>query len=292
MQAYLDLVRNVLQNGHKKEDRTGHGTLSISGLNITHDMTEGFPLLTTKQMPTRLVWVELEGFLKGITDKAWYQERGCHIWDEWCARDVVPYSTDPETQERMRAELDMGPFYGFQWRHAGAEYHGPKRKPADYAGEGVDQLERIIQLLETHPHSREMVVNAWNPVDLERMALSPCHFSWQVLVNDNKLDLVWYQRSADLMLGVPFNLASYATVLHVLAQQFGLGEGTITGQFGDTHIYRKEDHLRGAEELLTREPKPLPRIVTSPCSLLDWSYKESWVEGYKPHPPIKMEIAV
>lgn len=292
MQAYLDLVSEVLHNGNIKEDRTGNGTLSISGLSIKHNMAEGYPLLTTKRMPPKMIWAELEGFLNGITDKKWYQERGCNIWDEWCARDVVPYSTDPETQERMRVERDMGPFYGFQWRHAGAKYHGPKRKPADYAGKGVDQIERVIHLLETQPTSREMVVDAWNPVDLERMALSPCHFSWQVLVNNDKLDLVWYQRSADIMLGVPFNLASYATVLHVLAQQFGLGEGTITGHLGDAHIYRKADHLAGAEEQLRREPKPLPRIVTPQVPLLGWTHQNSRIEGYDSHPPIKMRIAV
>ncbi|MBI5065646.1 thymidylate synthase [Candidatus Woesearchaeota archaeon] len=288
MKAYLNIVNNILENGIRKNDRTGVGTIGVTGERFQHDMSEGFPLLTTKKMAYKSIKVELEGFIKGITDKKWYQERGCNIWNEWCNPKKVLYGHDAETQKKMSEELDLGTVYGFQWRHWNAAYNDEK---TDYSGKGIDQLEQMVQKLKKNPADRRNLVSAWNPEQINQMALPPCHLLYQVLVQDDKLDLIWYQRSVDTMLGLPFNIASYATLLHLLAKETGLKEGTLTGFLGDTHIY--VNHLEQAKEQTKREPLQLPKIVTeSFTTIFEWNHENTKIIDYQNQGPIKFPIAV
>lgn len=288
MKSYLDIVRRILDQGIVKKDRTGVGTIAISGTMFEHDMSEGFPLLTTKSVPVRLVASELEFFLKGICDKMWLQERDNHIWDEWCSPSIVPYAHDEGTKKKMLEERDLGPIYGWQWRHFGAEYKGYK---ADYDGKGVDQVRRVVNMLKTNPDDRQMLVMAWNPMDIDKVIPPFCHYAWQVTVLDGKLNLMWNQRSVDVALGLPFNIASYGLLLHLLAKGAGLKEGRLVGFLGDTHIYT--NHIDGLKEQLNREPKKLPIMGTNNfTSIFDWKYTDSEVIGYNHHPRIKFEIAV
>lgn len=290
MKAYLDLVQRILGEGERRPNRTGVDTLAIPGMVIEHDMSEGFPLLTTKHTAYKLIRVELEGFIKGITDKCWYQERGCHIWDEWCNTEKVPYSNnDREVQARMKAERDLGPIYGWQWRHFGAEYNGYARHPSGQRE--VDQLDYVVRCLKDNPDSRRMVVSAWNPSDMSMMALPPCHWGFEVLVINGKLHLLWNIRSVDVALGMPFNIASYATLLHLLALEGGYKEGKLIGFCGDTHIYI--NHIDGLKEQLSREPYPLPRVETKDfVSIFSWCHTDTKVVGYQHHPKIPFEIAI
>jgi thymidylate synthase len=251
-------------------------------------MAAGFPLLTTKKVPFRLVASELEFFIKGITDKEWLRGQNNHIWDEWCCPEKVPYGNDGETRARMMAERDLGPIYGWQWRRFGAAYTGWGRAPED---QGRDQLKAAVDTLKKDPDSRRMIVSAWNPLDLGRMALPPCHYAFQLTVIDGRLNLLWNQRSVDVALGLPFNIASYGCLLHLLAKEAGLGEGKLIGFLGDTHIY--VNHEAALREQLGREPRKLPVIKTETfTSVFDWNYGDSVIEGYDPHPAIKFDIAV
>jgi len=288
MKAYLNIVENILSQGFRKQNRTGVDALTIAGAMFEHDMSLGFPLLTTKKVPFRLVFSELEFFIRGITDKEWLKERNNHIWDEWCSGDVVPYANDAETQAKMKAERELGPIYGWQWRNFGAQYAAHNEAPK---GKGVDQLRLLVDTLKKDPGSRRMIVNAWNPLDLSRMALPPCHYCFQVTVIDGKLNLLWNQRSVDVALGLPFNIASYGCLLHLLAKETGLGEGKLVGFLADTHIYvNHADAIRGQ---LARQPRALPKIRTDNfTSLFDWRYTDTVVDGYDPHPSIQFEIAV
>jgi len=288
MKAYLDIVRKILDEGTLKPNRTGIDTIAIPGVIFEHDMSEGFPLLTTKTVPLRLVASELEFFIKGITDKQWLQDRNNHIWDEWCSPDKVPYGHDEETKAKMMAERELGPIYGWQWRNFGAKYVAYNQPPE---GQGVDQLVNVVNKLKTNPSDRRMIVSAWNPVDFHRMALPPCHYSWQVTVINDKLNLMYSIRSNDIGLGKGFNIASYGLLLHLLCKETGFKEGKLTGFVGDAHIY--VNHINALKEQLTREPYPLPQIVTENfTSIFDWKYTDTKVENYKHHPRIKMEIAV
>jgi thymidylate synthase len=289
IKAYLDIVRKILEQGELKENRTSTDTISIPGVIFEHDMSEGFPLLTTKSVPLRLVASELEFFIKGLTDKDWLRvKNNNHIWDEWCSPDKVPYSHDPETQKKMMEERELGPIYGWQWRNFGAKYQAYNKPPK---GEGIDQLKKVIKTIKENPNSRRMLVSAWNPVDMPHMALPPCHYCFQVIVIGNKLNLLWNQRSVDTALGLPFNIASYALLLHLLAKETGLEEGKLVGFLGDTHIYK--NHIPGLKEQLKREPFPLPKIKTENfTSIFDWKYTDTKVINYKHHPRIKFKIAV
>jgi thymidylate synthase len=288
MNAYINIVKKVLAEGVLKENRTGIGALSYSGILFEHDMSDGFPLLTTKKIPYRLIASELEFFIKGITDKEWLREKNNHIWNEWCSPDLVPYDNDPETKEKMETERDLGPIYGWQWRHFGAKYADFSSPPIS---EGIDQLKNVIKSLKENPYDRRMIVSAWNPVDIEHMALPPCHYAFQLTVIKNKLNLMWNQRSVDVALGLPFNIASYATLLHLLSKEAALGEGRLIGFLGDTHIY--VNHIDGIKNQIAREPGRLPAIKTSNFkSIFEWNYTDSVVENYEPHPPIQFEIAV
>lgn len=288
MNAYLDIVKNVLANGIVKEDRTGTGTKAIAGAMFQCDLGDGYPLLTTKKMPFRLIASELEFFIKGETNKGWLLERDNHIWDEWCSPDKVPYSHDPAEQERMLKEHELGPIYGWQWRNFGAEYVGHDQP---IKGEGQDQLKEVVDLLREDPTSRRMLVLAWNPRDLHRMALPPCHYGFQVTVLDGRLNLMWNQRSVDVALGLPFNIASYALLLHLLAKEAGLKEGKLVGFLADTHVYL--NHISGLEKQLERSPLPLSRIETDNfTSIFDWQYQQSRVVEYEHHQGIAFDIAV
>ncbi|MEK6857792.1 MAG: thymidylate synthase, partial [Nanoarchaeota archaeon] len=231
MKAYLDIVQNILENGVEKGDRTGTGTLSVFGVKFEHDMEKGFPAVTTKKIFFRSLLVELEFFIKGYTDKRWLQERKCTIWDEWANPQKTPYGHDLESLVKMKDESDLGPIYGFQWRHYGANYEGVF---SDYEGKGVDQLKEVIKLIKNKPDDRRMIVTAWNPMQMDQMALPACHYGFQCYVGDGKLNLAWNQRSVDTMLGLPFNIASYAMLLHLIAKETNLKEGKLVGFLGDT----------------------------------------------------------
>jgi thymidylate synthase len=290
MQSYLNIVRQIIEKGIQKKDRTGTGTIAIAGAMFEHQMNNGFPLLTTKKMPYRLVASELEFFIKGISDKKWLQDRNNHIWDEWCTPEKIPYNHDEETKKRMMEERDLGPIYGWQWRHFGAKYSG---LDTDYTGQGVDQLKRIVNDLKNTPFSRQMLVLAWNPMDKDKVIPPFCHYGFQITVLDNKLNLFWNQRSVDTMLGLPFNIASYATLLHLLAKETGFEEGKLTGFLADVHIYN--NHIEGAKEQLNRDPNKykLPKIETPNfTSIFDWQYTDTNLIGYESYPGIKFEIAV
>jgi len=283
MKNYLELVDKVLNQGTLKPNRTGTSALSLSGALLEHDMQQGFPLLTTKKMAFKALRVELEFFIKGLTDKKWLQERGCHIWDEWCSPDRLPPGlTEKERKQQQENETDLGPVYGFQWRSFGKHSLNTK---------GVDQLQQVVCKLKENPLDRRMLVSAWNPVDLPHMALPPCHVLFHLVVINHTLNLNWFQRSCDLMLGIPFNLASYALLLHLLAREAGLKEGKVCGMLSDVHIY--ENHIQGAEEQLSRTPYPLPRLETGNFKdIFSWQYDQSQLCGYKCHPKIYFPIAV
>jgi len=290
MKNYLEIVDNVLKEGILKNDRTGTGAYTIAGAIFEHEMSDGFPLLTTKKMPYKVIASELEFFIKGVTDKHWLQERNNHIWDEWANPQKAPYGHDEASKKRMLEERDLGPVYGFQWRHFGAPYYNYN---TDYTGQGVDQLKYVVDTLKTNPTDRRMIVSAWNPTAKDQMALPPCHYSFQITVIGNKLNLLWNQRSVDVMLGLPFNIASYATLLHLFAKETKIEAGRLVGFLGDVHIYA--NHLAGAKEQLTRDPNkyPLPKLITEQfTSIWNWQYTDSKVVGYESYPRISFEIAV
>ncbi len=291
MKAYLDIVEKILEKGVLCENRTGVDALVYPGRFLfEHDMAGGFPFLTTKKMFLRRATVELEFFIKGITDKKWLQDRKNRFWNEWASPSKVPYGHDEETKQRMMEERDLGPIYGFQWRHFGAEYRG---YDVDYAGEGKDQLAGIVETVKKNPNDRGMIVNAWNANDLEKMALRPCHYGFQIDVIAGRLNLGWDQRSVDTMLGLPYNIAVYGLLLELLARESGFEPGILSGYLFNTHIY--VNHVDGAKEQLKRDPKPLPSLeIENFTSVFDFDWEKSGVKlkDYNPHPSIKFEIAV
>lgn len=290
MKAYLDIVARILEQGEKKSNRTGVDTIAIAGAMFEHDMAKGFPLLTTKKVPFKNIASELEFFIKGMTDKHWLQERNNHIWDEWAHPKKAPYGHDEAAKKRMLEERDLGPVYGFQWRHFNAPY---TNFDADYSAAGIDQLRLLVEKIKTNPTDRRMIVMAWNPCQLSEMALPPCHYGFQITVINGRLNLLWNQRSVDTMLGLPFNIASYALLLHLLAKESGLQEGKLVGFLADVHIY--ENHIDGAREQLARDPSvyPLPQIITETfTSLFDWKADDTAIVNYQSFPKISFAIAV
>ncbi|MBN1898869.1 MAG: thymidylate synthase [Spirochaetes bacterium] len=288
MKAYIEIVNKIIKYGISKENRTGIDTLAIPGIMFEHDMSDGYPLITTKSVPFRLVASELEFFIKGITDKKWLQERNNHIWDEWCTPAKVSYGHDENTKKKMMMERDLGPVYGWQWRHFGATYKSFEQAPK---GAGIDQLKKIIDKIKKNPYDRRLIVSSWNPVDLSIMALPPCHFCFQVTIIGQKLNLLWSQRSVDVALGLPFNIASYALLLHLLARQTGFEEGKLVGFLADTHIYT--NHIDGLKEQIKRKPYALP-VIDTPVfkSIFDWTCEDTILNNYQHHPKITFEIAV
>jgi thymidylate synthase len=264
MQAYLDLLRRILDTGVPQQDRTGVGTLSVFGHQMRFDLSAGFPLVTTKKLHVRSIFIELLWFLRGETNNSWLKARGVGIWDEWA-----------------REDGELGPIYGKQWRDW---------ESAD--GRHIDQIKLLIDQIRNTPASRRQIVSAWNPGELDRMALAPCHCLFQTHVANGKLSLQLYQRSADVFLGVPFNIASYALLTHLLADQCGLEVGEFVWTGGDTHLY--SNHLEQARLQLTREPYPLPKLVLKrrADSIDSYAYEDFAVEGYEAHPHIKGEVAV
>jgi len=290
MKAYLNIVKKIIDTGKLEETRTGIKARTIAGAIFEHNMSEGFPLLTTKKVPLRLIATELEFFINGLTDKKWLQDKNNHIWDEWAKPQKAPYGHDEESKKKMLEERDLGPIYGFQWRHFNAPYESYN---SDYTGQGIDQLKKIIESLKTNPRDRRMIVSAWNPLQFNEMALPPCHYAFQITVIDNKLNLLWNQRSVDVMLGLPFNIASYALLLHLLAKEAGLKEGKLVGFLGDVHIY--ENHINGAKEQLSRDPNkyPLPKIETENWKIIfDWHSEDTKLLNYQSYDRIHFEIAV
>lgn len=279
MKQYLDLMRDVVDNGITRGDRTGTGTRSVFGRQLRFDLSQGFPLVTTKKIHLKSVIVELLWFLQGRTDVKWLQERGCSIWDEWATE-----------------EGDLGPVYGKQWR----SWACPD-------GSTIDQITQVIEQIKKTPYSRRLIVSAWNPADLPdetispqdnvkqgRMALAACHTLFQFYVADGKLSCQLYQRSADLFLGVPFNIASYALLTHMIAQQANLEVGDFVHTFGDCHLYNNHITPEIVYEQLTREPRKLPRlhIRRRPSSIFDYQLEDFEFEDYNPHPRIAAPIAI
>jgi len=290
MRAYLDIVKHILEKGERKQNRTGVDAISVAGVMFEHDMARGFPLLTTKKMFFKGVSTELEFFIKGLTDKKWLQEKGNHIWDEWASPKKAAYGHDEAAKQKMAEERDLGPIYGFQWRHFGAPYENWNN---DYSNKGIDQLKQVVEKLKTNPDDRRMIVSAWNPLAIPEMALPPCHYSFQVTVINGKLNLLWNQRSVDTMLGLPFNIASYALLLHLLAKESDLKEGRLVGFLADTHIY--VNHEESAREQLSRDPDkyPLPKIETENFdSIFNWQAENTKLSDYESYPKIKFEIAI
>jgi thymidylate synthase len=264
MRQYLDLMERILREGVEKHDRTGTGTLSVFGHQMRFDLSDGFPLLTTKKLHLKSIVHELLWFLKGDTNVRYLQDNGVTIWDEWA-------------DERG----DLGPVYGRQWRSW--------EKPD---GGTVDQIAWVVDEIRRNPDSRRLIVSAWNPADLERMALAPCHCLFQFYVAEGRLSCQLYQRSADAFLGVPFNIASYALLTHMMAQAAGLQPGDFVHTFGDAHLYL--NHLEQARLQLSRAPRPLPQLRLNPAvrSLFDFRYEDIAIEGYDPHPAIRAPVAV
>jgi len=264
MKQYLDLLQRIVNEGTRKEDRTGTGTLSVFGHQMRFNLEEGFPLLTTKKLHLKSIIYELLWFLKGDTNVKYLQENGVRIWNEWADENG-----------------ELGPVYGHQWRSW-----------PNYNGGNIDQIQDIVNALKNNPDSRRMIVSAWNVAEVDQMALPPCHCLFQFYVANGKLSLQLYQRSADTFLGVPFNIASYALLTMMMAQVSGLKPGDFIHTTGDTHLYL--NHLEQAKEQLKRTPRTLPRMVINPnvTSIFDFKYDDFTLEGYDPLPHIKAEVSV
>ncbi len=264
MKQYLNLLQHVLDNGIRKDDRTGTGTISTFGYQMRFNLEDGFPLLTTKKLHLKSIIYELLWFLAGDTNVKYLQENGVRIWNEWADENG-----------------DLGHIYGYQWR-----------KWRDYKGGHIDQIQEVVDTIKNNPDSRRIIVNAWNVADLPEMNLPPCHAFFQFYVADGRLSLQLYQRSADIFLGVPFNIASYALLLQMMAQVTGLRAGDFVHTLGDAHIYT--NHLEQVKEQLKREPRTLPRMVINPevKSIFDFKYSDFQLTDYDPHPHIAGVVAV
>jgi thymidylate synthase len=264
MHQYHDLMKEVLAKGVKKSDRTGTGTISLFGHQMRFNLADGFPMVTTKKLHLKSIILELLWFLKGSTDNNWLKERGVSLWNEWAAPDG-----------------DLGPIYGYQWR----SWPAPN-------GAHIDQISEVISTIKNNPDSRRIIVSAWNVADIPRMALAPCHALFQFYVAEGKLSCQLYQRSADIFLGVPFNIASYALLTHMVAQQCNLEVGDFVWTGGDCHLY--SNHLEQVDLQLSREFFPLPklRILRKPDSIFDYEIEDFEIEGYQSHPHIKAPVAI
>ena len=316
MQAYLDILDNILREGKNiRNNRTGIPDIGLSsGAVFEHDMSMGFPLLTTKKMGLKNIATELEFFIRGLTDKKWLQDRNCHIWDEWANPIRVEekynlisrnYNLTPAQQKSLRnkimdEETDLGPIYGFQWRHFGGEYKWDfiriAKDPSNnynHRKPGIDQVKIAIDKLKNNPNDRRIVVSAWNPVDIPQMALPPCHVMNQLIVRDGKLSLIWTQRSCDMFLGVPYNIASYALLLLLYAKESGLTPGTLKGELHDAHIYT--NHIPQVKQQLKRAPYKLPTVEIPDENwrgMLNWSADQGFkLKDYICHEKLRGDVA-
>jgi len=316
MKAYLDILDNCLTNGTKSDNRTGIPTIRIPwGATFEHDMSDGFPLLTTKKVGLKNVSTELEFFIHGYTDKKWLQDRNCHIWDEWANKDAwtplyqervqaaqksgTQLTKEQDTEIRnsaMNDARDLGPVYGWQWRHFGGEYKWNPDNPKDNFNSnkpGVDQLKNVIETAKKDPNNRRLIVNAWNPVDQDKMALPPCHVMHQILIHNGKLNLIWTQRSCDMFLGIPYNIASYALLLLLYAKELGYKPGILRGELHDVHIY--ENHIPQVKEQLSRKPFKLPTVNLfneNWQGMLNWHAKDSFLlRNYICQQAIRADVA-
>lgn len=324
-QQYLASLSEILAKGKEKHPerkleagrKLSHYTKGVSCIQLTHYMDDGFPLFTTKKMGLKTIAVELEGFINGITDKSWYKERGCNIWNEWANPiKVQETALQKELEEReyhgdssiilskntiakiKEEENDLGPIYGYQWRRFDEQYGKYNGFPVDFADtangvlHGVDQLKNIVDTLKTNPNDRRMVCSAWNPNQMDIMALPPCHMMWGVSHWDGELDLWWVQRSCDALLGVPYNVASYGLLLKLIANEVGMKANKLVGWMVDYHLYSNQ--FDAVEELLKREPFPLPKVeITGNKSIFDWTHKDFALRNYTHHPALdKVEVVV
>jgi thymidylate synthase len=280
MRAYLDLLRLVLDHGKPRSDRTGVGTRGVFGHQMRFELADGFPLLTTKKLHTKSIIHELLWFISGRTDNQYLTERGVTIWNEWAGAE--------QCARFGRAEGDLGPIYGHQWRNFGAT----PAPAGGYARDGVDQLAWVLEEIKRNPDSRRLIVSGWNPREASQVALPPCHTLFQFHVQDGSLSCQLYQRSADIFLGVPFNIASYALLTCLVAQVLGLRPGTFVHSLGDAHLYA--NHVEQARLQLQREPRPLPRLELAPDldDLFAVRFEDIAITGYEPHPAIKAAVAV
>ncbi|HOP50807.1 MAG TPA: thymidylate synthase [Ignavibacteriales bacterium] len=292
MKKYIDLLEKILDEGKWKDNRTGIKTLSISGAMFEHNMQDGFPLLTTKKMGLKNICAELEFFIKGLRSKKWLHERNCHIWDEWANPVVVDEKVKNIEKERnikltkeeilkiQFEEDDLGPVYGVIWR--------------DWNQDGkIDQLKNVINKLKENPFDRRMIVSAWNPSFMHMQALPPCHYGFQILSDGEYIDLLWNQRSVDTFLGLPYNIASYAMLLLLIAKETNLKPGKLIGFLADVHIY--ENHLEQVKIQIEREPYPLPTVVIPDDiwdGIFNWQYTDFVLENYQHHAKLTGEVAV
>ena len=280
MKVYLDLLQRILDEGQDRGDRTGTGTRGIFGHQMRFDLNAGFPLLTTKKLHLRSILYELLWFVRGDTTIDYLKQNKVSIWDEW--------ATEEQCARFGRAAGDLGPVYGHQWRNFGASQNAD----GTYNHDGVDQLLGVIAEIKRNPNSRRLILTGWNPKEADQVALPPCHTLFQFYVQGGKLSCQLYQRSADVFLGVPFNIASYAMLTMMVAHVCDLQPGEFVHSFGDAHLYL--NHLEQARLQLTREPKPLPRLTINPAvrDILAFTFEDFTLEGYEPHPHIKAEVSV
>lgn len=280
MQQYLNLLNQVLEQGNQKSDRTGTGTASVFGHQMRFDLSQGFPIVTTKRVHFRSVAIELLWFLRGDTNVQYLKDNKVSIWNEW--------STAEQTARFGRPADELGPVYGHQWRNFGAT----KNTDGSYNNDGFDQLEWLINEIKTNPDSRRLIVSGWNPNEANEVALPPCHTLFQFFVQNGKLSCQLYQRSADIFLGVPFNIASYALLTHMVAQVCGLGLGDFIWTGGDCHLY--SNHIEQAQLQLSREPLPLPQLKLNPAinNLFDFKFEDIELIDYQHHAAIKADVAV
>ena len=280
MRQYLDLLHKLVNEGEFKSDRTGTGTRSLFGYQMRFDLAQGFPLLTTKKVHFRSIVIELLWFLRGDTHVRYLQDHQVSIWDEW--------ATAEQTARFGRPVGELGPVYGHQWRNFGAT----QQADGSYAADGFDQMAWLVNEIKTNPHSRRLIVSGWNPKEANAVALPPCHTLFQFYVSQGKLSCQLYQRSADVFLGVPFNIASYALLTHMMAQVCDLQVGEFIWTGGDTHLYN--NHLAQAQLQLTREPLPLPQLQLNPTvkDLFAFQFDDIQLQDYQSHPAIKAPVAV
>lgn len=314
MEAYLNLVKKILKEGVERPNRTGINAITIPHYHFEHDMSSGFPLCTTRKLPYRSTAVELEGFLKGITEKSFYQERKCKYWDYWGnpvkvdeemtsliaeVKQAGGYTDEEYRRQIQLAEQDLGPIYGYQWRSFNKTYKGQSEDDGDFHNY-TDQLKNVLLSIKNNPNDRRQICSAWNPNQFHLMALPPCHILWKVNILGDKLHLCWFQRSVDTICGLSQNITSYAMLLLLLCKYSGYKPGKLSGFLDDVHIY--VNHLDGVKEQLSRDPRPLPTLDiahSNPFSFdksgnlqVNWTHKDIALFDYDPHPAIKFEVAV